>query len=724
MAQSGVLELFSPDAAESQYNLLVQGFRAGRLSLKKEAPPGLARLADPYDPAANAVYRDPPYRLLDLSYYNGRLYLYFGVTPALILFWPYTVLTGEYLFHRQAVVIFCAIGFLASVGLLRGVWRRYFSEVSVWVMAACALALGLATGVPASLSQSDFYEVPISCGYMLTMLALGAIWMALDYPSQQGRWLAAASLVYGLAVGARPSLLLGAVILLVPVAQAWRERRPIGAALIAATIPITLIGAGLMLYNVLRFDSPFEFGQHYQLGGARQVTMQFFSSQYFRFDFLVNFLEPARWNAHFPFVHKPAVPPLPSGYFGVQDPFGVLTNIPLVWLALVVPLAWRERSDQERDTLRLLVAATALLFGMCASLLGFYNAAAGRYEVDFLPALVLLAVVGIFGLERALADRPVRRRAARWGWSALLGFSVAFNVLVSVKNYSYAGCSRGIVLAQAGRVPEAIRVFENVIRIDPDYDEAHNNLGFALWQAGKRQEAMREYERALRINPDSAEAHLALGAALIKLGRPEDAIRHYEQALQIAPDSAETHRNLGVGLEQVGRVQEAIGRYKEALRINPDSAEAHDDLGNAFLRLGKLPEAIEQYQQALKFNPDSAVTHNNLGGALFRQGKLENAISHYTEALRITPNSPEAHNNLGTVFQREERLPEAVAQYQQALRIKPDYVEAHFNLGLALEKLGRTPEAIEHYQQALKLRPDFAPATQALARLQASQMGR
>ena len=53
MAQSGLLELLSPSAADTYYNLLVRGFRAGQLSLKKEVPPGLAQLADPYDPAAN-----------------------------------------------------------------------------------------------------------------------------------------------------------------------------------------------------------------------------------------------------------------------------------------------------------------------------------------------------------------------------------------------------------------------------------------------------------------------------------------------------------------------------------------------------------------------------------------------------------------------------------------------------------------------------------------------
>jgi hypothetical protein len=124
MAQSSVWELWSRDGSDSNYNLLVQGFQAGHLSLKKEVPPGFASLADPFDPAANLPYRGEPHRINDLSYYKNRFYFYFGVTPALILFWPYVVLTGQYLFHRQAVLIFCTVGFLSSVGLLRALWRR------------------------------------------------------------------------------------------------------------------------------------------------------------------------------------------------------------------------------------------------------------------------------------------------------------------------------------------------------------------------------------------------------------------------------------------------------------------------------------------------------------------------------------------------------------------------------------------------------------------------
>ena len=50
LSQSGLLELLSPNAASTYYKLLVQGFRAGQLSLKTEVPPGFTQLADPYDP--------------------------------------------------------------------------------------------------------------------------------------------------------------------------------------------------------------------------------------------------------------------------------------------------------------------------------------------------------------------------------------------------------------------------------------------------------------------------------------------------------------------------------------------------------------------------------------------------------------------------------------------------------------------------------------------------
>ena len=63
--------------------------------------------------------------------YKGKLYLYFGITPALILFWPFVSLSGHHLYQRQAVEILLRRGYLAGAGVLWALWRRCFSEVSI-----------------------------------------------------------------------------------------------------------------------------------------------------------------------------------------------------------------------------------------------------------------------------------------------------------------------------------------------------------------------------------------------------------------------------------------------------------------------------------------------------------------------------------------------------------------------------------------------------------------
>jgi len=314
-----------------------------------------------------------------------------------------------------------------------------------------------------------------------------------------------------------------------------------------------------------------------------------FSLRHLWFNFRVYFLEPACWRSHFPFVNEITVPPRPSGHGIVEQPFGVLTNIPLVWLALAAPLAWRSRSVESRSTLRGLLAALAMLFGIGALTLCLFYYTASRYEVEFLPALVLLAVVGALGLERTLAVRPVHRRIARRACGALFIFSLAFNLLASVMLCSNEWWTSGIVLAQAGHVPEAIQAYEAALWLRPDSAGAHNDLGVALQKTGQIKEAIEHFEMALRLKADYAAAHYNLGNALLQTRRVPEAVQHYEQALRITPDYAEAHNNLGTALATQGRLQEAIQHYEQALQIEPDLAGARKNLEWALSQLGKTP---------------------------------------------------------------------------------------------------------------------------------------
>jgi tetratricopeptide (TPR) repeat protein len=724
IARPGVTERLIANPSQNYYNLLVEGFRDGKLSLKKQVPPGLLRLNDPYDPSANLNFCRVFDLLVDLSYYKGSLFLYFGVTPALVLFWPAVALTGHYVSYLAAVVLFSSLGFVTSVCLLCALWRRHYSDVNTPMVVSCVFALALASGVPVTLLQSDVYEVPTSCGYMFTMLALGAIWRTLHAPRRQCGWMAAASAAYGLAIGARPNLAFGAVILLLPVIKEWRERRRIWSILAAAIGPIAVIGLGLMLYNALRFDDPFEFGVHYQLSVRRLISAQLFSLRYFWLNFRVYFIGLERWKSPFPYVHHIGVESLPKGYLLLTDPFGVLFDVPLVWFALALPLVWRRVPEGGTTSpLKWFVAVTCLLFGTGSFILMLYSWASGRYEMDFLPALVVAAVIGILELEHLMARSGtwLSRILLRLVWGGCLSLSVLAIMFEAIDTYAFTNRTVGNVFVQRGRLTEAIRALETSLRIEPDSADGQNSLGIALIKAGRVQEAVSRFETAVRIDHDFAEAQGNLGNALLQEGRVKEALDEYIQVLRIHPDDAKAHNNIGIVLARVGSLQEAIRHYEDALRYNPDYAEAYCNLANALKKAGRVSEAIQRYEQALQLKPEYVDAYEGLGIALARTGRLKEAIENLAHATRLDPDSAEAHCNLGVALGEEGHLQEAIENMEEALRLKPDYAEAHSNLGIALEREGRVKEAIRQYEEALRIKPDFVEAQHDLARARASQ---
>ncbi|HTR41147.1 MAG TPA: tetratricopeptide repeat protein [Pseudomonadales bacterium] len=643
-AEPGALELISANAKDAYYNLLVQGFQSGQLNVKRDPAPGLAELANPYDPAANSPYVwNVQHLAYEMSYYKGKLYLYFGVTPTLVLFWPYAILTGHYLDHKNAVVIFFAVGFLAAAGLLHTIWRRYFPEARVWAITVGLLAMGLASGILAILASCDVYEVAKSCAFAFTMLALGAIWRALREPKQSVKWLLLASLAYGLAIGARPSLLFGAVILLVPVIRVWQEAKPdshrrTGWLFVAAIVPITLIGLGLMLYNYLRFDSPSEFGWHYQLTSFQNHGAQQFSLSYFWFNFRFYFFQPMAWTGPFPFLEPLQQSPLPTGYNGIEGGYGgILADYPIAWLALAAPLAWKGRAEGEISDLRWFAAAIFLFFLASVLTLCLFFAAGSGYLADFLPALMLLAAVGIFGLDRSLASLPVWRWVARIGCAVLLAFSIVFNALASVEAHAISYYLNGDFLTSEGQLDAAMAQYEKALAIWPGYSGAYCGLGSVLLQKGRLEEAIVQYQNALKFNPALSEALNNLGYCYLKSGRMNDAIVEYQKVLEIKPNFPEARNNLAYCFLQIGQTDDAIAQYQKAVELVPGSATYQCGLGNAFLQKGEINEAIARYQKALEINPDFPQAHYFLGYCFFRTGRTADAIAHYQRAIELQP---------------------------------------------------------------------------------------
>ena len=182
------------------YQLLTDAFLAGQTSLLVQPPAQLLALPDPYDPRANAYLR-----LHDASLYHGKYYLYFGPTPAIVLFLPYKVLTGSHLPSRIAVALFCVAGFACSCALFFLLAKREKWDCPQWFGSAAMLSLGTAVAASFVLTHPSFYEVAISAGYCFIMAGFLLTAHSLGQDRPRVLSLIGAGLCFGLAVGCRPN---------------------------------------------------------------------------------------------------------------------------------------------------------------------------------------------------------------------------------------------------------------------------------------------------------------------------------------------------------------------------------------------------------------------------------------------------------------------------------------------------------------------------------------
>jgi protein O-mannosyl-transferase len=169
---------------------------------------------------------------------------------------------------------------------------------------------------------------------------------------------------------------------------------------------------------------------------------------------------------------------------------------------------------------------------------------------------------------------------------------------------------------QVGYWKESETLFRHALAVTKDNWLAHINLGETLDAKGQIDEAIRHYEEAVRLKPDHPSAHINLGAALNDKGDTDEAIRQYQEALRLKPDHDQAHNNLGIALGRKGQTGEAIRQFQEAIRLKPDYAEAHSNLGTAFYQQGRTGEAIREYQEALRLKPDYADARRNLDAVL------------------------------------------------------------------------------------------------------------
>jgi tetratricopeptide (TPR) repeat protein len=212
-------------------------------------------------------------------------------------------------------------------------------------------------------------------------------------------------------------------------------------------------------------------------------------------------------------------------------------------------------------------------------------------------------------------------------------------------------------LTKAGRLSEAIEVYKDAIRLEPEAATAYSNLGFAYTQAGRFAEAVEALQQAIRLKPDNVVTTSNLGNVYLQLSRHAEAIELLD---------------LGNAYSDIGRGAEAIQALKQAIRLKPEMAAARNNLGVVYFKMGQYEEAGRRFKEAVTLDPDFAGAQLDLGVALARLGRYDEASAALQRAVRLRPDDADARYALGNVFLALKDRGASIRQYAVLKNLNPN----------------------------------------------------
>lgn len=293
----------------------------------------------------------------------------------------------------------------------------------------------------------------------------------------------------------------------------------------------------------------------------------------------------------------------------------------------------------------------------------------------------------------------------------------------------------------------AVKIYGQVLQIQPDFGEARAGLRKVLFQKvaqkpaskltailvggpslliaglcamiGQHQAASRGYERYLALDPLAENVNLKLGRALLKSGLKRSALAVFAAYAEQQPRCLEACRTAGALSYELGKMQEALGFYEAVLKVDPRDQEALKARKNLAAEGALRSSGIEKAQSSRDLIKDK-----DLQRQLERQDRLqlsaeevEAELTEVEEKLQSNPSDQKLLRRGAKLREMAKDLAGALDLVEQLQRLAPndgEIVDLAGDLRVRLQ---------EQMVQKAERAGDTAIAARARANLQQLKVG-
>ena len=288
-----------------------------------------------------------------------------------------------------------------------------------------------------------------------------------------------------------------------------------------------------------------------------------------------------------------------------------------------------------------------------------------------------------------------------------------------------AGYQEGLVLEEAGRLEEALEVFDAACKDAPGAASApHALMGWCRvkTKTGKHEDALEGYTRIQRNYPRfGSQALLARASVEEKAGRILAATISCRAILRNYPQSPE-----------VGDAKKTLESACTSLLRSGSTVTMFEEIqarGECLVDQGRYKEARDLYESAQEGKPSQEMKADLLiatGVTYEAEGKFGAAERAYRQAAKAVPESARAAGarmSIVQIYLDRNQLREAVKELVKLAKDFPgtgQAAQAQFMAGSTYETLGDRKKAEEAYRTVVEIAPQSPwafEAKQALVRL-------
>lgn len=429
------------------YDKLATAFQHGRLSLDEKPDPALVALPNPYNPAERSGIRVPT----DYSLYNGKYYLYFGAVPALFLTIAKLLGFGTIGDQYPVFVFTCGV-FVAQSLLIIFIWKYFFSDIPVWMMTVSIALSGLISPFLWILTRARFYEAASTSGQFFFLIGIYSVITAYAKETVSNKRMLLGGIAWAFALGARLIQILpicfSALMIIFLALRSHAQRKARFSTLLIPLIWLSapvVIGASIIgWYNWARFGSVFETGFYYELAGPylQKYSHQLFSPIYLLPN-LYNYLlmKPSIIDSFpllrsaggigatkFPFITLPPI------YFA-WDLTGMFYSTPFVLFASFLALPNKKAGKYTFGEncvpfTWIIIVLTGIFFLQFIPFI-LYFWVETRFYMDFMPPLVILAIMGFWKGYSYFGNAPLYRNLFTMLGISLIVVSILMSILLA-----------------------------------------------------------------------------------------------------------------------------------------------------------------------------------------------------------------------------------------------------------------------------------------------------